>query len=154
MPELDYRALNRRAQTALKRQKSIARWVFFALSLFIFLLFLGFGWAFFGGSTTSSTMTAEELKTAGMIMLTTGGGLVLMFQFISAILETSSGEAQMRARIMERLVAEEIMRLGEAEEGYDEEKAKRMMRLTDDGELEEVIEEEMPPQSQRQIARK
>lgn len=154
MPELDYRALSRRAQTELKRQKSIARWVFFAASLFIFLMFLGFGWAFFGGSSTSSTMTAQELKTAGMVMLTTGGSLVLMFQFLAAVLETSAGEAKMKSRIMERLVAEEIMRLGEEQDGLDD-KAKRMM-ISDEGELEEIIEEEedLPPQSKRQISSK
>jgi len=151
MPELDYRALNRRAQTELKRQKSIARWVLFVVSLFIFLLFLGFGWAFFAGSSTSGTMSARELEVAGMMMLSTGGGLVLMLQFFAAILETSVGESKMRDQIMARLVAEEVMRLGAEDEGLDQDKAKRMM-ISDEGELEDIVDE--VEQDQRYMSKK
>jgi hypothetical protein len=71
-------------------------------------------------------------------MLTVAGGMGVLFQFIALMVETKSGEASMRQRIVGRVMGEELLRLGMEEEDAPEEKEKRMMRLSDDGELEEV----------------
>jgi hypothetical protein len=158
MPELDYKALRKRVQTDLQRQKTLTRWILFAVNLFLYLLFVVISWGMFiaaGGADLTPNIpgvSQSDPITGAMVMMTVAGGLGLMFQFISTILDTRIGEAQMRDRLMARLVAEEVMRLGEEEEGLQE-KAKRMMRLSDEGELEEVIEEgkDFPPQPARQI---
>lgn len=144
MPELDYKALRARVQTDLQRQKKITRWVLFGVSLMLYLLFLAMGWGFFLSSGVDLTpdrfgTSQGELLTAGMILLSVVGGLSVMFQFISAMLDTKAGEAQMKERLMARAVAEEMLRLGEDDE---QEKAKRTMRLGDDGELEEVLSDD------------
>lgn len=159
MQELDYRALRKQVETDLKRQKNLTRWILFVVNLFLYLLFVAISWGMFiaaGGADLTPNIpgvSQSDPITGAMIMLTVAGGLGLMFQFITAMLDTRAGEASMRAKLMARLMSEEVMRLGE-ESDSEQEKAKRMMRLSDEGELEDIIEEEMPPQSQRQISRK
>ncbi|GEM_PF-905374 len=154
MPELDYRALNRRAQTELTRQKSIAHWVLFVVNLLLYLLFVVIGWGMFiaGGSAARPGNEMTNPIVWAMVMLTTGGALSVMFHSISVFLDTRLGEAKMRDQIMARLVAEEVMRLGAEDEGLDQEKAKRVMRFTDEGELEEddVVSEDAPLSLQEQ----
>jgi hypothetical protein len=76
-----------------------------------------------------------------MVMMTIGGFTALMFQFISLTMDTKRGERQLRDRVFGQILNDEIMRLGNDDEDFGE-KAKRMMRLTDDGELEELIADE------------
>jgi hypothetical protein len=161
MTGLDYKALRRKAQTNLQRQKILTRWVLFVVNLMLYLLFVVLSWGMFL-STGAAKFTPnipgvsqQDPITGAMIMLTVMGGLGVMFQFISAFLDTRLGEAKMRDQIMGRLVSEEILRLGGEDD--EQEKAKRVMRLTDEGELEEEVmseEEIMAFEEQQRASRK
>jgi hypothetical protein len=159
MPELDYRALRKQVETDLQRQKNLTRWILFIVNLFIYLLFVAISWGMFiaaGGADLTPNIpgvSQSDPITGAMVMMTVAGGLGVMFNFITAMLDTRAGEASMRAKLMGRLVSDEVMRLGEESEGLDE-KAKRNLSINDEGELEEVIDEEVMVAEQKQYSSK
>jgi len=77
-----------------------------------------------------------------------------LFQFIALTLDSKRSEERFRERLVAQEINREMMRMG-LDEMEEHEKRKGMMRLTDDGELEEVVEdpaelsEEMPLKRQR-----
>ena len=163
MPDLDYRALRRRAQIDLQRQKMLTRWTLFIVNLMLYLLFVFIAWGIFLSTGLAKFtpnipgVSQQDPLTAAMILLTVVGGIGLLFQFISAFIDTRLGEAKMRDQIMGRLVAREMLRLGEEYDEPEHEKAKHAMRLTDDGELEEDDTDEdnrLSLQEQSRAARK
>ena len=161
MPELDYKALRRRAQADLQRQKMLTRWILFIVNLMLYVLFVFIAWGIFLSSGLAKFtpnipgVSQQDPLTAAMILLTVVGGIGLLFQFISALIDTRIGEAKMREQVMGRLVAQEMLRLGEDDDTLEHEKAKRVMRLTDEGELEdetgedEIVELEERPRAAR-----
>jgi len=133
--QIDYKAVNRRVEEGLKRRKTGARWVFFIVSLFMVILFSVIG---FGIAASQGVLSNEDV-TGAMVMLTMGGFMSVMFQFISLMLETKAGEANMRERLIARELGEEMLRMGLEEDV--EQKRKRRMRLASDGELEEIVDD-------------
>ncbi|MFN8374849.1 MAG: hypothetical protein U0694_18460 [Anaerolineae bacterium] len=133
--QIDYKAVRRRVEEGLKRRKTAARWVFFIVSLFMVILFSIIG---FGIAASQGALNNEDVAGA-MVMLAMGGFMSVMFQFISLILETKAGEANMRERLIARELGEEMLRMGTDEDVR--EKRKRVMRIASDGELEEIVDE-------------
>lgn len=146
--DLDYRAIRTRAEERLKRDKKLMRWIFFVIYLIMYLTFLVFAWSLFlsnGGSPPQPNIPGvpnnNDPLTTAMMLLSIVGGIGALFQFISAIVDTKAGESQMRERAYGRILTEELTRLG-SEDDQPREKAKHMMRLSEDGELEEIVEDQ------------
>jgi hypothetical protein len=137
-PELDYRKIRRLADERLQSEKFRTRITFFSASLFTFILFEVISWGLFLAQDGSSSSGAF---VAGLVLLTIAGMLSMLAQAMSLVLDTKSGERQLREKTYARVLSEEMMRLGEADDFPG--KPKHMTRLTDDGELEDVpIDEE------------
>jgi hypothetical protein len=154
-PERDYHAIRTRVNEGLKKQKFRARLAFFLVSLFMFLLFVFISvFMITGLSTDVSTVvgTSETISSSGaaggaLLMFTMGWLTSIMFQGISLFFDTKAGEDSMRERLVAREIGKEMMRMGGDEL---EEKRKHMLRLGDDGELQEVVEDEGEPEIKRQ----
>ena len=73
----------------------------------------------------------------------------MKFQFCSTIVEVTNADNQVRAQIMSEEISKAMLELGADESEAPDEKAKRTMRLSDDGELEEIVEEDLTAKAQR-----
>ena len=144
--DLDYRAIRKRVEEGVKRQKQITRTVLFVVNLCVYILFMIIGWGIFlssGGAEASSAAGVGRSQSpliGAMIMLSMSGFLSIMFQGISLSLDTRSGEESMRSKLVSRLISREMLKMG-LDEADENEKRKGMMRLTEDGELEAVEDE-------------
>ncbi len=147
-PDLDYRAIRKRVEAGIVVQKKRTRTIMFAVSIFIYALFMIIGWGMFL-STGAQNMVApgfvdkqgDSLLVGAMIMLSMAGGMGLLFQFIALAIDSKASEDRMRERLVAREINNEMLRIG-VDEVEEHEKRKGMMRLTDDGELEEVVDEQ------------
>lgn len=156
-PELDYRAIRTRVNEGLKKQKFRARLTFFLVSLFMFLVFVFIGVFMIAGQSQVSpvpvgSVIADASSSSGaaggaMLMFIMGWLTSIMFQGISLFFDTKAGEDSMRERLVAREIGKEMMQMGTDEV---EEKRKHMMRLSDDGELQEVVEDEATAEIKRQ----
>jgi hypothetical protein len=132
--QIDYAAVREETEEQLRKRKNIMRWVFFAVNLIIYGLFLILGWSMFG------TTTLPEEAIGGGVLLSVAGFMGILFQFITLMVDTKQGEEQMRKQIMSEVLSAQILRMGSAAE---KDKPKREMTLTDDGELEPVSMDEL-----------
>jgi hypothetical protein len=158
--DLDYRAIRKRVEAGIAQQKFRTRMGFFVGTLFTYIVFLIIGWGIFlssGGATASAALASGNSDSpliGAMIMLSMSGFMGLMFQAAGLFLETKRGEEQIRERLVAHEINREMLRMG-LDDVEEHEKRKGMMRLTDDGELEEVVEdtaslsEAMPLKRQR-----
>jgi hypothetical protein len=133
---IDYRALSQQVDEDVQKQKRMMRVVFFGISTFMlgFFTVLAFGMS---GELLASINpeTADQIRGA-MIMLTMGGLMGVLFQGIMLGIDTKAGDASMHEQATARALSRELMRL--STEDMAAEKPKRQVRLTDDGELEEI----------------
>ncbi len=149
--QIDYRAVRRRVEEGVKRQKMGARIVFFVVSLFMLILFSLIGW---GMASAQGVLNNEDVVGA-MVMLNMAGFMSVLFQFISLTMDSKFGEASIRERLTARELGEEMLRMGMEDDV--QQKQKRAMRLAEDGELEEIVDEsasdvivdEEPPRRRR-----
>ncbi len=148
--ELDYRAIRKSVEKSLKRRKSIMRWVLLGVNLMMFGLFTIIAWGMAQGTglLVEGNPQGEGLIGA-LVMLNIGWFTGLMFQFFSAIVDVPNAENQMRAQIMSEEISKAMLELGADESEAPAEKAKRTLRLSDDGELEEIVEEDLTAKAQR-----
>jgi hypothetical protein len=145
---LDYQAIQDRIEQQLRKEKQIMQLFFFLGSLAFYVGFLVIGWGLFlnnGGQPPSANIpgaakVANPLGDA-MMLLTIAGFVPLMLQAITLVMSTRRGERQMRDRIAGRIMQAEMKKNLEALSS-SKDKPKRSMRLTDDGELEEVTDDE------------
>lgn len=158
--DLDYRAIRSRAEERLKRDKRLMRWIFFVVYLVMYIAFLIIAWGLYlsnGGSPPQPNIPGvpndNNPIAAAMTLLSVIGGVGVLFQFIAAMVDTKAGESQMRERAYGRELADELARLGTEGEGTHE-KAKGMMRLSEDGELEEIVEDEAVGEAERRGKRR
>lgn len=141
--DLDYRAIRKRVEEGVKRQKRITNGTLLVVNLFLYILFLIIGWGIFlgsGGAEASSALASgrsDSPLVGAMIMLSMSGFLGLMFQSISFFLDSKAGEDSMREKLVAREINREMLKMG-LDESEAPDKRKGMMRLTDDGELESV----------------
>ena len=153
-PELDYRAIRTRVNEGLKKQKFRTRLALFIVSLITFIIFMAIGWGIFlsnGGADmqiiNETTGRMNSPLVGAMIIASMSGFMGALFQGIGLVLDTKAGEDSMRERLVAREIGKEMMQMG-ADEA--DEKRKHMMRLSDDGELQEVVEDEAEPEGKRQ----
>ena len=121
---------------------------------------MAIGWGIFlssGGQNVivlNSGGKPEQVLVGAMIMLSLVGFMGLVFQLAGLSLETRRGEERIRERLVAQEINREMLNMG-LDEVEEHEKRKGMMRLTDDGELEELVQEpsdlneEMPLKRQR-----
>jgi hypothetical protein len=89
-----------------------------------------------------------------MILLSFGGLMGLLAQAVGLSLDTKGGEDRIRDQLLSQEINREMLRMG-LDDVEEHEKRKGTMRLTDDGELEEVaddmaaLSESMPLKQQR-----
>jgi hypothetical protein len=143
--DMDTQALRQKVEVEVRKQKNLAHWIFFFTSLGTYLLFMILAWGMFisaGGIAPDANISfpnassESNLFTAAMVMLTVGWGTTVLFQFISAVMETKVGGRRLREQAIGRVIAQSM--LGTMEDQAEPPKRKNTMRLTDDGELEPV----------------
>jgi hypothetical protein len=152
-PQLDYRAIRQRVDEKVKKEMRLAKFALFAVNLGVFTLFSFIAWQTYlsnGGvpprwedflNIPGVARPAGDPATSALVMLTMGWVVALIIQVVSLVFDTRLGERQTRERIMGREVNKEIARLG-LDTDEQQEKAKHIVRLSDDGELEEVVEDD------------
>jgi hypothetical protein len=145
--DIDTRALRQKVEVEVRKQKNLTHWILFFTSLGMYILFMLLAWGMFisaGGAAPNTnialpgTTSDNNPFTAAMVMLTVGWGTTVLFQFISAVMETKVGGRRMREQAIGRVIAQSM--LGTMEDDLEPEKRKTTMRLTDDGEIEPVDE--------------
>ncbi len=142
--DLDYRVIRKRVEAGIVQQKFRTRMGLFIGSLFMYILFMLIGWGMFlasgGQNVPIVDAQGDSILVGAMVLLSMSGFFGVLFQFIALMMETRSGEERIRERLVAREINREMLRMG-MDDVEEHEKRKGMMRLTDDGELEEVIED-------------
>ena len=158
--DLDYRAIRKRVEAGIAQQKFRKRMGFFAASLFCYVVFMIIAWGIFlssGGqnfTVIGSDGQPDQILVVAMIMLSASGLMGLLAQAKSLRLDTKRAEDQIREQLVAQEINREMLKMG-FDDVDEHEKRKGMMRLTDDGELEEVVDdtaglsEAMPLKQQR-----
>jgi O-antigen/teichoic acid export membrane protein len=110
--EIDYRLIRRRAEEQLQRDKLRMRRIFFAVYLFMFVLFMAISWVMYlssGGALPQPNIpgvaTTNDPITGAMVMLSTLAFMGVIFQMVSMIVDTKAGERQMRERAYGRMLS-------------------------------------------------
>lgn len=156
--DLDYRAIRKRVEAGIAQQKFRTRMGLFAGSLVMYIVFMIIGWGMFvmsgGQNVPIVDAQGDSVLVSAMVMLSMAGFFGVLFQFIALMTDTKRGEERIRERLVAKEINREMLRMG-MDDVEEHEKRKGMMRLTDDGELEEVVEdsvglnEAMPLKRQR-----
>jgi hypothetical protein len=135
---LDYRAIQRRADAQLKPRKVRIHIALFAVNLLLFLAFFLSGWANIGGRGLY-----PEQFFVSMLFLSVGWFTGLVLHGASTWMVVR-GERNLREQAVAREIAREMERLGldEIDSPLWTEKSKRGSRLSDnDGELQDVVDD-------------
>lgn len=157
-PELDYPAIRKQIEAGIQKEKRNMRLIFFAISLVLFIAFTVIAWGMSGLNPMDASnipgipSNASDPLTSAMVMLNLGWFAALLFQFVNIVVDTRAGEQQIRDRVTGREMSKALLDLSEDQAGPIREKAKHMMRLSDDGELEAIVEpeaEDSPARAQR-----
>ncbi len=146
--QIDYRAVRRRAEAALQKDKRTVRVVFLVITVVMYIVFMVMAWWMFinggGAAPGLAELTnglgfdgGENSLTGAMVLMSVGWGMAVLYQFILMFIDTKAGARQMRERAYGRELARELETLGAADDD-PEVKRKRITRLTDDGELETI----------------
>lgn len=147
--DLDYRAIRKRVEAGIAQEKFRKRMSFLAASLFCFVIFMIIAWGIF-----LSSGQHDQILVAPMILLSFSGLMGLLAQAVGLSLDTKGGEDRIRDQLLSQEINREMLRMG-LDDVEEHEKRKGMMRLTDDGELEEVaddvagLSESLPLKQQR-----
>ncbi|MBL8163109.1 MAG: hypothetical protein JNJ61_14075 [Anaerolineae bacterium] len=136
---IDYGAIRKRVQDGIKRQITLTRATLFVVNLVLFIAFMLLGWSM-ALSQYTPLNNGDDLVIGGMVLLSMTGFIGLLFNGISLALESKAGQQRMRERIIAAEMGKALLKLDDEDE---EEKAKRTMALSDDGELVEVIEDDV-----------
>ncbi|MBA3870899.1 MAG: hypothetical protein H0X30_17290 [Anaerolineae bacterium] len=144
--DLDYRAIRKQVEAGIVQEKFRRRMGLFVIQLFVFIVFMIIGWGIFlssGGATASAALasgSSDSPLMGAMVVLSMSGFMGLMFQAASLSMDTKRGEDRIRERLVAQEINREMLKMG-MDDVEEHEKRKGMMRLTDDGELEEVIDD-------------
>lgn len=143
LDQIDVRSLRRTMQVELERQKKRTRNGLFLAHLLVTILFVIIAWGLIG----SDLAQPSDEVIAMIIMLTSGLLLGLFFHALSLGIEHRMGQGQLRERAMARALDLEMQRLGIEDEEPADTKRKRLMTLSDDGELVEESVDDAPENS-------
>ncbi|MCC6616600.1 MAG: hypothetical protein IT320_24215 [Anaerolineae bacterium] len=127
--DIDYRAVRREVEAEVVRRKRAARWIFFGVNLMMFGVFLIIAASIISGSG------ASDGAMGALAMMSAGWFIGLVFQFISAMLDTKSFEDRIRTEVMSQALGKHLLGMSREEEPPDE-KPKRTYSLSTDGELD------------------
>ncbi len=134
---VDYRALQRRAAHAAKRQQARVRVGLFLANIFLFVAFL-----FISLGITAGRGSDSGVFVIGMLLVIAGWFTSLILHGASVWMQSERGTRAMQ----EREMAREIARFNLDQDDDDlpawDEKAKRRTRLTEDGELLDIVDEQ------------
>jgi cytochrome c biogenesis protein CcdA len=133
--QIDYKAVCRRVEEGVKKEKNTARWVLFAVSLSMMIIFTLLGWSIAG----EAGILRQGEGIAAMFLITLAAFFGVLFHMIALSIDSKSGESSIRQRLIARELGEAMLNLYAEEEA--ETKRKRTMRLSADGELEEIADE-------------
>jgi len=136
--QLDYRAIQRLADAAVKRQQFRTRLGLFLANLFLFAAFFLVGWANIGGRGLY-----PDQFFVSMLLLSIGWFTGLILHGASLWMSSETVARRVRERFLVREIAREMAQLGLDEPDmpipFRDEKTKRQSRLTlEDGELVET----------------
>jgi hypothetical protein len=133
LDQVNLRELRRTMQVELEREKKQARFGMFFGHFVVSVVFSTVAWAVLLSSNAPLT---ED--TFGMMMLVTIGSLMgLFFHIMSLSIGSRRWQQKMRERAMARALDIEMQRLGVDDDLPLVTKRKRLLSLTDDGELVE-----------------
>jgi len=138
--ELDYRAIRRRVEAGVRTRKFRTRVTFLIVTCFIFVVFMAIGWGIFLSNGGADVGGGDSPLIGAMIMASMTGFMGILFQAISLALDTKSGEESIREQLIAREINREMLAMG-LDESLEDDKRKRSMRLSDDGELEAIEDE-------------
>lgn len=130
------RELRERLEKRVGERKTAVRGVFLFVNLFMFILFNIIAWSMYSQNVVGIGNVSDLI--GALVMLDAGWFCALLFQAISLFFDTKAGENSIRNQIIMREFGTDLLRMVEEQTGAEEEKPKRAMELTDDGELEEV----------------
>jgi len=102
MQDIDYAELNRRIDAALEERKKAMHGVLYFISSAIFLVLLIIGWILFADA-------GESL--AGMIMMTVGGGLMVLLNGLALAAATGRMDKDLRRDIMRREIDVNVLEM-------------------------------------------
>ena len=143
-PDIDYKAVRRGIEAEVKKQNNFAKIIFLVVNVIMFIAFSVIAWSMAGSAGINPGMASNmpgvqsgDPIASALIMLNMGWFAGLIFQGLMLFFDTKIGERQIRERATGKIMNQALLDAGLADES-EPEKAKRAMRLTDDGELEEV----------------
>lgn len=152
---LDYAAIRRNMDKSVDRQKRLYRMIFFWTHLVFFLVTM---FAVWGIALTNSQLRAvlfENGSAAALIVIlpTVMWAMAVLFHVASLYTESEAGQKAMREKLLMSEIGEEMLRKGLSDAGMLEKPKRRAptlegerVRLSDDGELLPVDEDERPEQ--------
>ena len=138
--QLDYRAIQKRADAAIKRQQVRTRAGLLAVNVMLYILTMIFIWGIFVTREYYSSLTF-----AALIVMSAEWTVGVLLHATSLWLSSESGSRRMRERFLTREIAHEIARLNLDNPDIPiwDEKVKRRERLIDeDGELVDFVDRE------------
>jgi ABC-type multidrug transport system fused ATPase/permease subunit len=149
---IDQNALREQIEVELKKEKRYMAFFLFLFSLALYIVFMLVAWSLFlsnGGTLPAANMpgvakVANPLGDA-MMFASFAGFFSLLVQFINLVMSTRAGERQLRERITGRVLSAALLAQGDDQAVKTKEKRKRAMRVSDDGELEEVPDDTDEP---------
>lgn len=134
--ELDYQVVQQQVEAEIERIKGRNRLVLYGVHLALYLIFVILAWFIF--PTINRGAGINEIGVNIGTLLTLGWTIMLVTQGI-ALANEKRGEDQLREQLIGRAITAEMMRQG-LSVSNNSDKQKRTMRLSNDGELEELVD--------------
>ncbi len=142
----DYAAIRRNIEKRVAHQKKTYRNLFFVMHLIFYVVTMVIVWGIVASDSLLRDVLFNSAPGAGAIVIlpTILWTAVLLFHIASLYFESGAGEKAIREQFFMREVGEEIVRKGLMDEEPSEKPKRReaeYARLSDDGELGELIED-------------
>jgi len=139
MNTLDLHELRAKVQQEVEKRQTFARRVFFGGSVGFFAVFGVLGWGLVLNALNQMNMP-ESVSSGiigGMVMLTAGWGISVMYQGISLYMESKAGERTIRDQVAAQVIArEQLSGLLDGPESAEKPKRDEAYELTEDGEIQ------------------
>ncbi|MDX1995363.1 MAG: hypothetical protein SF029_23465 [bacterium] len=147
LPDIDYQALNERVELQLQKRKRLVRYLMFAMSIFMVVLFSIIAWGIYSGSEVAMAMSdlpTENPTDAAMVLLMLGGIMAVMMNGIGLMVDSGIGDKQMRSQVLSEELGQAVKNLAmaqsekpkrSAEANLDDAQNDQVMEISDDGEL-------------------
>lgn len=139
MNTLDPRELRAKVQQEVTKRQTFAKRIFFASSLIFLGVFGTLGWGF--ALNAMNQMAIPESVSGGiiggMVFLTAGWGVSVLYQGISLFMDSKAGAKAIRDQVAAQVIArEQLAGLMDEPESAEKPKRDEAYELTDDGEIQ------------------